>query len=185
MLRIIGGEWRGRKLPFQEADGLRPTGDRVRETLFNWLQWNVRGSRCLDLFAGSGALGFEAASRGAAQVVLVENNPLTATQLVRNRERLQSETIEVVRADAFVYLRSDTEPFNLVFVDPPFALEQVTEICAALEDSTLLGKNALVYIETPSHQSYEVPVAWSMLKSGKAGQVLARLYSCRSTENKG
>ncbi len=114
VLRVIGGEWRGRKLKFQTAEDTRPTTDRLRETLFNWLQWDVRGSRCLDLFAGSGALGFEAASRGASSVVMVEINPACVRQLNQNIEQLQANQVEVVHASAASYLAGKPEPFDIV-----------------------------------------------------------------------
>ncbi len=181
VLRIVGGQWRGRKLPFHAAEGLRPSGDRVRETLFNWLQWDVRGSRCLDLFAGSGALGFEAASRGAAHVVMVDNNVNTVRQLNANRQQLcttasQAGLIEIVHADAMDYLCSAPQPFDIIFIDPPFAQKRVTETCAMLNAQGLLMDDTLVYVETPYKQAYQIPVSWSEHKSSRAGQVAMNLY---------
>ena len=173
---MVGGEWRGRKLRFHTAEGLRPTSDRLRETLFNWLQWEIRGSRCLDLFAGSGALGFEAASRGAASVVMVEINPASVRQLKQNLEQLQSDRIEVVHADAGNYLHSKPPAFDIVFVDPPFSLLEVSGTCASLEQQGLLLTDALIYVETPHKQTVQVPCGWSVFKSSRVGQVRASLY---------
>ena len=121
-LSIIGGNWRSRKISFEDAEGLRPTPARVRETLFNWLQYDIIGSRCLDLYAGSGALSFEAASRGAKSVVQVENNPVACRCLKTNALALKAEQIKVVQMDAFRYLAGDAQAFDIVFVDPPFNL---------------------------------------------------------------
>jgi len=173
---VIGGEWRGRKLRFHTAEGVRPTSDRLRETLFNWLQWDIRGSRCLDLFAGSGALGFEAASRGAASVVMVEINPVCVDQLNQNIEQLLAGQIEVVHAAAASYLAGNPPPFDIVFVDPPFAEPQIDATCASLEQRGLLAANALVYVETPRALEYRVAGGWSVLKTSRMGQVQASLY---------
>jgi 16S rRNA (guanine966-N2)-methyltransferase len=176
ILRVIGGEWRGRKLSFHTAAGLRPTSDRLRETLFNWLQWEISGSRCLDLFAGSGALGFEAASRGATSVVMVEINPASVLQLNHNREQLQAERVEVLHADAGNYLHSKPSAFDIVFVDPPFSQLEAGETCASLERQGVLLDGALIYVETPHKQKVQVPGGWSVFKSSRVGQVRATLY---------
>ena len=120
LLRIIGGEWRSRKLKFADVPGLRPTPDRVRETLFNWLQWHVPGARCLDLFAGSGALGLEALSRGARDVVMVEKHPAAAQALRDNLTLLGARNARLVHDDALRYLGRVTVAFDLIFLDPPF-----------------------------------------------------------------
>lgn len=176
VVRIIGGQWRTRKLSFCEALGLRPSGDRVRETLFNWLQWDIHGSRCLDLFAGSGALGFEAASRGAGSVVMVENNPVTARHLHENQQQLQANTVEIVQTDADDYLHSAPLPFDIIFLDPPFAQQRITDTCARLQAQNLLTRDALVYIETPRKQTYQIPNRWSEYQSRRAGEVMMNLY---------
>ena len=119
-LRIIAGDWRSRQLVFADTPGLRPTPSRVRETVFNWLQQDVRGSRCLDLFAGSGALGFEAASRGAKSVVMVENNAMACRLIKENTVKLSADQIKIKQADVFNFLAGDAAPFNIVFLDPPF-----------------------------------------------------------------
>ncbi len=123
-LRIIGGDHRGRKLRFLDARGLRPTGDRIRETLFNWLQNDISGSHCLDMFAGSGALGFEAASRGAAQVHMIEYNPRVAAQLSDNCELLRiQDRVHVHKGSALSWVGKNADVFDIVFIDPPFADE--------------------------------------------------------------
>ena len=163
-------------MSFTAADGLRPTGDRMRETLFNWLQWDIRSSRCLDLFAGSGALGFEAASRGAANVVMVDVNPATASQLRQNCEQLQAAHIDVVSNSAEQYLATQPLGFDIVFIDPPFALEQVPTICLLLEKQAVLNPDAQIYVETPLKQRNQMPENWSIRKSTHAGNVEAVLY---------
>ena len=175
-LRVIGGQWRRRKLHFVATADLRPTGDRARETLFNWLQWDIRGSRCLDLFAGSGALGFEAASRGATRVVMVECGLSAARQLSENCRQLRADQIEVVHGSADHYLQRASQPFDIIFLDPPFALQKITAICAALEQHRWLIPHALVYIEAQRWQDYQVPNGWMSLKSSRAGQVALNLY---------
>lgn len=177
--RIIGGRWRGRKVTFNDAEGLRPSTDRVRETLFNWLQAYVAGSRCLDLFAGSGVLGFEALSRGAADCVFVENNRKTVAGLRQNAESLGAENAEIIQADALRWLR-ETEPgqrFDLVFLDPPFASSLLEKSAAGLESRGLLAEDALVYVEHARGDEVEIPVNWQCLKQKKAGQVIYRLYA--------
>jgi 16S rRNA (guanine966-N2)-methyltransferase len=149
LLRIIGGEWRSRKLRFADVPGLRPTPDRVRETLFNWLQMQVPGARCLDLFAGSGALGLEALSRGAREVVMVEKHPAAARALRDNIALLGAQNAVLVNDDAFRYLRSlsTAEAFDLIFLDPPFRknlLEPVLDIVFA---KALLNSGGMIYLE--------------------------------------
>jgi len=169
-LRIIGGRWRGRKLSFPDALGLRPTGDRLRETLFNWLQVHLPERRCLDLFAGSGALGFEAASRAAAEVVLVEANPQVARSLAANIELLKADQIRLVSGKAQSYLQQTPEPFDLVFLDPPFADAVLPEIFSLLEQGWL-AEGALIYIEQPLRTELVFPAGWQILKEKQAGQV--------------
>ena len=119
-VRLIAGQWRGRKLPIVDVEGLRPTGDRVKETLFNWLQTQIPGARCLDLFAGSGSLGFEAASRGAAEVIMVERDPTVVGCLQASAERLSAAQVTILQTDAAAYLQTSPDPFDIVFLDPPF-----------------------------------------------------------------
>ncbi|MGD9163167.1 MAG: 16S rRNA (guanine(966)-N(2))-methyltransferase RsmD [Chromatiales bacterium] len=171
VVRIIGGQHRGRKLPFAELPGLRPTGDRIRETLFNWLQPVIEGARCLDLFAGSGALGMEAASRGAARVVMVEQAGAVVRQLQRNRELLGLDQVNIVRADALQFLEQSPTPFNIVFLDPPFAQNLLAALCQRL---TLgwLADGARIYLEEDNSREFPVlPEGWQWLKQKRAGQV--------------
>ncbi len=180
-LRIIGGMHGGRKLQFPDARGLRPTADRVRETLFNWLQNEVAGSRCLDLFAGSGALGFEAASRGAQHVTLVESSPQVAKRLQENTLLLNLQgVIEVKHAKAAGWLEQYTgEPFNLVFLDPPFADNLLEQTLRQLLESRLLSDEALLYVERDAGQSLpELPGNCQVIKDKKAGQVAYSLITC-------
>lgn len=181
-LRIIAGEWRSRQLPVLDLPGLRPTTDRVRETLFNWLQNDIASARCLDLFAGSGALGFEAASRGAASVTLLELQAAAADQLAANMQLLQAQNMQLVRADALNWLAQyQGEPFDLVFLDPPFASDLLEPAIRCLHQQQLLSIDACVYIECDiSRPLPELPPDWQLTKQKKAGQVgyyLIRLSS--------
>jgi 16S rRNA (guanine966-N2)-methyltransferase len=147
LLRIIGGEWRSRKLRFADVPGLRPTPDRVRETLFNWLQMQVPGARCLDLFAGSGALGLEALSRGASEVVMVEKHPAAAKALRDNIALLGAQHAVLVNDDAFRYLQRETEGFDLIFLDPPFRKNLLEPVLDVLFAKTLLKPGGMIYLE--------------------------------------
>jgi 16S rRNA (guanine966-N2)-methyltransferase len=171
VVRIIGGEHRGRKLPFVEMPGLRPTGDRIRETLFNWLQPVIAGARCLDLFAGSGALGMEAASRGAGEVVLVEQAGSVVKQLEKNRELLGLSQVQTRRADALQYLEGVPTPFDIVFLDPPFDSDLLAALCQRLTNGWLCD-NARIYLEEDiSRQFPSLPDDWHWLKQKTAGRV--------------
>ncbi len=171
-LRIIGGRWRGRKLSFPDAQGLRPTGDRIRETLFNWLQVYMPGARCLDLFAGSGALGFEAASRGAERVVMVERAPDVVDALRRNAQTLGADNIEIVSADALHYLERSGERFDVVFLDPPFRSDIIGTCCAMLEAGHWLAPEAFIYLERDcSRPAPALPAEWQLHRTRRAGQV--------------
>jgi len=176
-VRIIGGAWRGRWLDFAGDDSLRPSGDRLRETLFNWLQFELPGARCLDLFAGSGALGFEAASRGAAEVVLVESHPAAAAALAASAERLAArQRVQLVADDAFAYLASSTGRFDLLFLDPPFAYADLSPLFSALQRSELLAPQAWVYLEQARDSAAEVPEDWLLQRENRGGGVCARLF---------
>lgn len=176
-LRIIGGQWRGRKLNFPDLPGLRPTSDRIRETLFNWLQADIIGARCLDLFAGSGAVGFEALSRGAAEVVFVDNMQAAVSQLNQNLTMLKNEKGQVFRGDALSFVqRDDMVPFDIVFLDPPFKSGLLGKCISALEQSSCLKKDSLIYIENEKQLDVAVPANWNSLKEKKAGQVKYALY---------
>lgn len=178
-LRIIAGRWRSRKLAFPDQDELRPTPDRVRETLFNWLQTDVAGSRCLDVFAGSGALGFEAASRGAAKVVMLENSREAASALRTNIERLQADNMELVVTDALAWLANEKrQAFDIVFLDPPFSAGLLGKCCRILEDGQCLAEDAKIYIEHAlGDNTFVVPESWQCLKSKTAGQVAYKLFA--------
>ncbi|NVK40565.1 MAG: 16S rRNA (guanine(966)-N(2))-methyltransferase RsmD [Oceanospirillaceae bacterium] len=185
-LRIIAGDWRGRRLGFPAIQGLRPTPDRVRETLFNWLQTYVPGARCLDLFAGSGALGLEALSRGAESVTFVDNAPAVTQRLRENLHLLKAGNAEVVQAAAMEWLgqrQTDLEPrYDLVFLDPPFRCDLLPLACELLESRKLLADQALIYIEAESELGMpRLPDNWRELRSKTAGQVSYRLF-IRETE---
>lgn len=174
-VRIIGGQWRGSKLPVADIAGLRPTGDRVRETLFNWLQPKVPGARVLDLFAGTGALGFEAASRGAAQVVLIERDPALAASLQANAARLHAQNVEVVCDDALRWLaRNATGGFDLALLDPPFAAGLWQPALAALQPK--LATDAWLYLESPRDGGRIVTDGWIAHREGTTREVRYALY---------
>lgn len=147
-IRIIGGKWRGRKLPVPALPGLRPTPDRVRVTLFNWLQPMIEGAVCLDLFAGTGALGFEAMSRGAARVVMVEQDPRLARGIEEQRLHLDCAAIEIIQADALTWLNATNEVFDLVFLDPPFRKNLIGPTCEILLNRRHLHTHSRVYVES-------------------------------------
>lgn len=172
-IRIIGGSWRGRRISFPDFPGLRPTPDRVRETLFNWLQNSVVGARCLDLFAGSGALGVEALSRGAACAVFVEQTPAVCRVLQQTLERLKATAhARIMEMGAARYLRSPAEPFDIVFLDPPFGRNTLAEYIPVLEAGGWLKPAGLVYLENERESALpELPPHWELLKSKSAGQV--------------
>lgn len=170
-LRIIAGTWRGRKLGFAPVPGLRPTPDRVRETLFNWLAPVIRAARCLDLYAGSGALGLEAASRGAAEVVLVDSDAQVVRTLQEQLRLLQADQVRVVEADAGVYLRSTARPFDVVFLDPPFREQRLPEAIHRLEAGGWLADEAWVYLEAERGLELSLPANWELYRSKTAGQV--------------
>ncbi len=171
-LRIIGGEWRSRRVKFPDVAAIRPTPDRVRETLFNWLQHDIAGSRCLDLFAGSGALGLEALSRGAAHVVFVDREHAVIEQLRATLLMLDARAAQVEQRDALRFLDSAPHPFDIVFLDPPFDQGLLPEVCSALENRGWLTPGAFIYLESPAHAgSPVVPPTWTLMKSGRAGEV--------------
>ncbi len=175
-LRIIGGEWGGRKLRFADGEGLRPTTDRVRETLFNWLAPLIHGARCLDLFAGSGALGLEALSRGAGEVVFVDTNPAAIAALKENLALLKAENGEVKRGDALSYLRGESRKFDVVFLDPPFRRDLLQPALQLLAENNWLATGARLYLELESEQPLpELPQGWEVLRSKQAGQVAYHL----------
>jgi 16S rRNA (guanine966-N2)-methyltransferase len=172
LLRIIGGEWRGRKIHFPPVAAIRPTPDRVRETVFNWLQSDITGSRCLDLFAGSGALGLEALSRGAARVVFVDVDPAVTRHVAATLAELGCERGEAVCADAGRYLSGPVEPFDIVFLDPPYAAHALAKTCHRLDERGWLRRGGLAYLEDAAAAGPpELPPGWSLLRSKQAGEV--------------
>lgn len=175
-IRIIAGLHRGRKLPVLMAEGLRPTTDRVKETVFNWLMPFIQDSNCLDCFAGSGGLGFEALSRGARHVSLIELNKAAVQQLKENQQLLQANNVSIINSDAISFIKSNTQKFDVVFLDPPFRkgfIEQTTQLL----NENSLAENALIYIEMESEQNnQQLPLNWKLLKEKVAGQVIYRLY---------
>lgn len=176
-LRIIGGEWKRRQLPFASIDGLRPTPDRVRETLFNWLMWDVQNAQVLDLCAGSGALSFEALSRGASHVVMVEPDRNQAQFLTQNLEllRVTKAQAQLKVGTAQQVLPSLKQQFDLVFLDPPYSLNLWQEL-AELADPLIQDK-ALIYVEADCNLSQlTLPSTWQKIKETKAGAVRAGLY---------
>jgi len=165
-LRIIGGSMRGRKIDFVAAEGLRPTLDRVRETLFNWLMGDIAGANCLDLFAGSGALGYEALSRGAKQVSFVELNPMVSQQIKSNLIQLAISNAQVFQQSAEDFLNNNQQGFDIVFLDPPFAQDLLQPTLEMLCQSPHLTKQALIYIEQEAKaKAIESNDLWQRLKS--------------------
>lgn len=173
-LRLIGGQWRGRKLSFIESDGLRPTGDRIRETLFNWLQADLHQSRCLDLFAGSGALGLEALSRGAAHCTFIDNAPSVSQQLQQNINTLSAQTsAQVINGNCLEWISQSTHTgVDIIFLDPPFAANCWQACLDAIFDSTLLHQDSLIYFEadrdTPPPS---LPTPWQFIRHKHSGKI--------------
>ncbi len=172
-LRIVAGNWRSRLLDIADVEGLRPTSERIRETLFNWLASGIHGKRCLDLFAGTGALGLEALSRGAGEVVFVEKAPRAARTLARNIETLDAKGATVLQQDAEDFLDTrGTAPFDIIFLDPPFAEGVLGELCRLIEERGLLVGDGLVYLEQDRAREMAVlPDNWRVLKNKTAGNV--------------
>jgi len=172
-LRIIGGTWRSRRIRFVTETGIRPTPDRVRETLFNWVQDVVPGAHCLDLYAGSGALGFEALSRGAAHVTFVDEDVRVIQQLQANFALLEAKNAAAVWSDAMEYLAAAKGgPFDLVFLDPPYRDHVLAECCQRLEDARLLAPGAWIYMEADCREPPPpLPAGWQYLHNRTAGQV--------------
>ena len=169
-IRIIGGSWRGTRLSVPDLPQLRPTPDRVRETVFNWLRNHIAGSVCLDLYAGTGALGFEAASRGAAGVVMVEYNHRLVTALQQQAAALATNAVEIVQADAIIWLADTDRNFNLVFFDPPFGTDLLAKSLELLIRKSVLRPGGLVYVE--AEQGWVIETAGlQIIKQARAGQV--------------
>lgn len=176
-VRIIGGQWRSRTLTFPDLPTLRPTPNRIRETLFNWLSKEILQARCLDLFAGSGALGFEALSRGACHVTFVDCQPAVLTQLKQNIALFETPHANVINLKIPSLSFPNITPFNLVFLDPPFYQNLIEPSCQWLETQQLLAKNAYIYIEAEKNlHPLPVPSSWQLLKSKTAGEVGYHLF---------
>lgn len=170
-LRIIGGRWRRHRIALPDDDRIRPTGDRVRETLFNWLMPIIEGARCLDLFAGSGVLGLEGLSRGAGETVFVELDPAAASRLEATLEQLQCSDAIVVNSDALRFLSTAPTPFDIVWLDPPFGEFDLANLCTLLE-SGWLAPGATVYLELSRRDDLpELPAGWVVDRDQTAGQV--------------
>lgn len=194
--RIIGGHWRSRRLTFPAIEGLRPTTDRVRETLFNWLASEIQGARVLDLFAGSGALGLEALSRGAVSLLAIEKNKLASRALVDNIELLTPDNAArkhtIVKCiDALDFLSTTKQPlstenkdplpaYDLIFLDPPFRQGLLAETLTLLDQHPLIDSSALIYVEQEKESSQLIPKNWRLLKEKVAGQVRYQLYRLSS-----
>jgi len=178
-IRIIGGSLRGSRLDVPDAPGLRPTADRIRETLFNWLAPSIPGARALDLYAGTGALGIEAWSRGAREVVLVERERALADALRDTVARLGAEGAVIVQDTAEHYLALPSAPFDLVFLDPPYADERWAEAARLLDERGWLAPDARIYLESPRGTTPEVPSSWTLHREGEAGAVRYALYRPR------
>jgi 16S rRNA (guanine966-N2)-methyltransferase len=170
-LRIIGGRWRGTRIEFPRVEAIRPSPDRVRETLFNWLQSWIAGANCLDLFAGSGALGLEALSRGAAHVTFVDREPRVGRHLTQTLERLKSSDADVHIGDALSFLARAPRQYDIVFLDPPFASDLLQQACARL-GAGWVAPGAHIYLENPADQALPpLPAGWSVHRTKQAGQV--------------
>jgi len=180
-LRIVAGKWRSRLLPVPDVPGLRPTSERIRETLFNWLAPTIEGTRCLDLFAGTGALGIEALSRGAGSVEFVENSKLAVQALRESLQALSDTNAVIHEADAVAYLNSESPAtFDTVFVDPPFAADRYAELCRLLASHCWLAKGAHIYLEQDSSQTIpDLPEGWELLNEKLAGNVRYSLIRTR------
>ncbi|APC13479.1 MULTISPECIES: 16S rRNA (guanine(966)-N(2))-methyltransferase [Providencia] len=176
-IRIIGGKWRGRKLPVRDSEGLRPTTDRIKETLFNWLMPVIRDARCLDCFAGSGALGFEALSRFAQTVTFIELDKQNAQLLAENKTRLQADNASVVNNNTLNILNQSGAPFDVVFIDPPFRKGLLNETIQLLEKNQWLAEESWVYIESEAESPLtDIPANWQLHREKIAGQVAYRLF---------
>lgn len=176
-VRIISGLYRGRKLPVLLAEGLRPTTDRIKETVFNWLMPYVRDAKALDCFAGSGSLGFEALSRGAENITFIEMNKAAANQIKQNIDLLKATNAQIIHGDCLSHLKQAKQTFDLVFIDPPFRQGLVVECAKQLELTESLADKAIIYLECEQELAdIDLPSHWQLLKQKQAGQVSYRLY---------
>ncbi len=175
-LRIVAGSLRGSKLAVPDRPGLRPTSDRVRETLFNWLMPVIEGARCLDLYAGTGALGIEAISRGAAACTFVESDRTLARELRENLARLKVDNARVIDGDALAMLAGRAEPFDVVFLDPPFGGDLWNASAERLESHGWLAASSWIYVESPAEAALALPATWMLHRESQAGAVRFALY---------
>ncbi|MBW4966900.1 MULTISPECIES: 16S rRNA (guanine(966)-N(2))-methyltransferase RsmD [unclassified Pseudoalteromonas] len=178
-IRVISGQFRGRKLPVKDVQGLRPTTDRIKETVFNWLMQDTRDANVLDCFAGSGGLGFEALSRFASNATFLELDPSAAKQLEQNISTLKLINAQVKHTNSLSFLeqKNINTPFDLVFVDPPFRKNLAQTSCNLLEINNWLNEDALIYVEVESDlNTFNIPTNWLLIKEKKSGQVFSRLY---------
>lgn len=177
-LRIIGGQWRSRQLEFIDIPGLRPTTERMRETLFNWLQPYIPGARCLDIFAGSGALGIEALSREASSVTFIDANSQVTRQIQQHLNTLDAANAECIHTDALQWLQKNTvEPVDIIFLDPPFRQSLLAESCDHINKRGWIRPGGLVYIEAEKElQPLPIPANWLLLKEKTAGQLISYLF---------
>ena len=177
-VRIIGGKWRSRNLRFVSVDGLRPTGSRIRETLFNWLAPTIEGARCLDLFTGSGALCFEAISRGADCCLAIEANTQAVSELRHNQAQLTANNLEIVSGDCQKLLeRGNTaKPYDIIFLDPPFDMQLHKQVSRLLISGNWLASKAQIYCEFPATEAQDLPLSWRLIKDKIAGNVRYCLF---------
>lgn len=182
-IRIIGGKWRGRKLPVRDSEGLRPTTDRIKETLFNWLMPTIRDARCLDCFAGSGSLGFEALSRFANNVTFIELDKQNCQLLTENKARLQADSATIIQGNSLAVLAQTGTPFNVVFIDPPFRKGLLNETIQLLEKNQWLADESWIYVESEAESPLtNIPANWQLHREKIAGQVAYRLFIRHSIE---
>ncbi|EOD2822987.1 TPA: 16S rRNA (guanine(966)-N(2))-methyltransferase [Providencia stuartii] len=182
-IRIIGGKWRGRKLPVRDSEGLRPTTDRIKETLFNWLMPIIREARCLDCFAGSGSLGFEALSRFADSVTFIELDKQNAQLLTENKARLQSDNANIINGNSLEILGQNGTPFDVVFIDPPFRKGLLSDTIRLLEKNQWLADESWIYVESEAESPLtDIPTNWQLHREKIAGQVAYRLFIRHSIE---
>lgn len=193
-IRIMAGKWKGRNITFPSVDNLRPTGSRIRETLFNWLQGPIINATCLDLFSGSGILSFEALSRGANKVLAVDASAQVIQRIQEQAKALDSApTLLTLQHNAYEltqypparwqtsYSNYIISGYDIIFIDPPFADGNLSELCAALTQHHWLKKNSLIYVEKNKKQNFIAPEAWQLLKNKVAGEVSYQLYKCRGS----
>ncbi|MEM8845321.1 MAG: 16S rRNA (guanine(966)-N(2))-methyltransferase RsmD [Pseudomonadota bacterium] len=171
-IKIIAGQWRGTNLKVLLKEGVRPTSNRIRETLFNWLQVSIEGSDCLDMFAGSGALGFEAVSRGASSAVIIDTDPAIIKLLTEQSQRLQANNIKTICADSLQYIEQTQNQFDTIFIDPPFAQYDLVEILNKISRSGILKDNTAIYVEAQvGNLPLNLPQSWLWKRQSKAGDV--------------